>query len=389
MGRMRIAFVATGGFDRSGRERVIPSLLWLIERLARQHEVVVYVLRYLDTPARYQLAGATISDLGSPEGPARQAATLLRAMREDGPFDIVHGYWAVPAGWLVALLGLRLGIPSIVTLDSGEFASLPSIGYGLQSSPRTRLLVRTATALASHLTVCSEYQAGLAQARGLAPQVIPLGVDPGLFSRRQTPPSSGGPFRLLHVASLNPVKDQVTLLQALRALGDGTLDATLDIVGEDTMAGRLQWVARELGVLGRVTFHGFLPSEALAPLYHAADLFVLTSLHEAAAVVLLEAAACEVPVIGSAVGYIADWAPDRATAVPPGRPGELADAIDRLLRDSSRRRDTAAAAAQWACAHDANWTAQQFDALYREAVGSYRYKTRRFQRLPFVSRRRP
>ncbi|MGC4081373.1 MAG: hypothetical protein QM736_04475 [Vicinamibacterales bacterium] len=56
---MRIAFVATGGFDRSGQDRIIPSLLWLIERLARTHDVTVYVLRYHDTPCRYPLAGAT------------------------------------------------------------------------------------------------------------------------------------------------------------------------------------------------------------------------------------------------------------------------------------------------------------------------------------------
>jgi hypothetical protein len=45
-GLMRIALVVPGGVDRSGRERVIPILLWLIERLARRHTVHAFVLRH-------------------------------------------------------------------------------------------------------------------------------------------------------------------------------------------------------------------------------------------------------------------------------------------------------------------------------------------------------
>ena len=43
---MRIGLIVSGGFDRSGRERVTPSLLWLVERLARRHDVHVFVLHY-------------------------------------------------------------------------------------------------------------------------------------------------------------------------------------------------------------------------------------------------------------------------------------------------------------------------------------------------------
>ena len=81
---MRIALVVAGGFDESGSDRVIPSLLWLVERLARQHEVVVYVLRYLQTPRRYPLRGATIHDLGRPRGIVGQCRALRAAMNADG-----------------------------------------------------------------------------------------------------------------------------------------------------------------------------------------------------------------------------------------------------------------------------------------------------------------
>ena len=366
---MRIALVVTGGFDQSGRERIIPSLLWLVERLARRHEVFVYVLRYHDSPCRYTLGGATIQDLGRPGGLWRQYSALSSAVRADGPFDVIHAYWAFPAGLLGAALGRRLGVPSVVTYDSGEFVALPQIGYGLQSRRRSRLAVGATARLATRVTVCSQYQAQLARAHGIIPRTIPLGVDGTVFTERRSVPH-GPAFRLLHVASLNPVKDQTTLLHALRQLVASNLDVRLDIVGEDTMGGGLVAVARELGLANRVTFHGFLTSEQLVPLYHAADLFVLPSLHEAAGVVLLEAAACGVPVVGSAVGYLADWLPDAATGVAPGDPSALAEAIRTLLEDEQRRRATAARAAAWTRAHDADWSARAFEALYAELRGA-------------------
>ncbi len=357
--------MVTGGFDRSGRTRVIPSLLWLVERLARAHELFVYVLRYHDAPCTYPLAGATIRDLGQPSGVVAQARALHPALRADGPFDVLHAYWAQPAGRLVSLLGRLTGTPTVVTLDSGEFASLPRIGYGLQTTWPNRLAVRAATVLSTRVTVCSEFQAALARAHGCTPLVIPLGVDTAVFTPRTVPPHAP-PFRLLHVASLNPVKDQATLLRAVHQLVTNGLDVHLDMVGEDTMRGALAALADELGLKPRVTFHGFLSSEQLVPLYHAAHLFVLTSLHEAAGVVLLEAAACGVPVAGAAVGYLADWHGDRAVTVPPSDHEVLAALLRDLLLDDTRRHALAAAAGAWATTHDADWTARAFTALYRE-----------------------
>jgi len=225
--------------------------------------------------------------------------------------------------------------------------------------------------LATRLTVCSEYQAQLARAHGISAQTIPLGVDISLFTERRAVPH-GPPFRLLHVASLNPVKGHATLLGAIHQLVAMDLDVRLDIVGEDTMGGALATLARDLQLTDRVTFHGFRSSEQLVPLLHETNLFVLPSLHEAAGVVLLEAAACGVPIVGSAVGYLADWAPDAATGVAPGDASALAAAIRALLIDEQRRRQTASNAAAWARAHNADWSAHAFEALYLELRSAQR-----------------
>src|SRR5712671_1591033 len=121
---MRIALVVTGGVDRSGRHHVIPTLLALIERLARRHDVVVYVLRYHEHASTYALLGATVRDLGRPSGLRQQYARVLAALKQDGPFDVVHGYWGLPAGLVAAAAGRRLAVPSVVTCDSGEFVAV-------------------------------------------------------------------------------------------------------------------------------------------------------------------------------------------------------------------------------------------------------------------------
>jgi len=102
----------------------------------------------------------------------------------------------------------------------------------------------------------------------------------------------------------------------------------------------------------------------LVPLYQRSHLFVLSSRHEAAAAVVLEAAACGVPVVGTSVGYVADWAPDRAVAVPIQNSAALAQAIETLLADPAQRQRLAGAARNWVLAHDAEWTATQIERIY-------------------------
>jgi glycosyltransferase involved in cell wall biosynthesis len=181
---------------------------------------------------------------------------------------------------------------------------------------------------------------------------------------------AGPPWRLLHVASLNRVKDQGTLLRALRLVIDaGRLTPSLglvnlDLVGEDTLGGRVQQLAADLGLSGAVRFHGFRPVDEIIPLYHQAHLYVQSSLHESQGVALCEAAAAGVPTVSTAVGLAAELAPDAAWVVPPGNAPALAEGIITLLTDRERRERLGRTAQIWAETHDADWTARAFEEIY-------------------------
>ena len=368
---MRIALVVQGGVDRSGQERVVPALLWLIERLARRHEVHVFALRHERRACRYDLVGARVHDLGG--GGLGTAVGLLRlgprlwlSMRRLGPFGVVHAYRGGLPGLLAAVAARGLGVPLVLTLDGGELVALPDIGYGLQLRWRDRTMLACATRTAGAITVGSGYMRRLAEGHGLAVHEVPFGVDLRSFGPGEPPP--GPPWRLLHVAHLNPVKDQATLLRAFRGVIDAGARAHLDIVGLDTLGSETQALAGALGVGERVTFHGLRRLAEIPSFYERSHLLIQSSRHDAAPVAVLEAAACRVPTVGTAVGYVADWAGDRAVATPVGDAGALAGAILALLGDDARRRTLGDRARSWAVEHDADWTAARLEALY-EAVG--------------------
>ncbi|HEX7120125.1 MAG TPA: glycosyltransferase family 4 protein [Longimicrobiales bacterium] len=363
---MKIALVVPGGVDRSGTHRVIPCLLWLIERLARAHEVHVFALRQEPRPSRYPLLGAEVHNCGGRPRRLRAVAAMLAEHRRS-PFDALHAVWGPGPGVVAAAVGRVVRRPVLTHLTGGDLASIPDIDFGARRRWQGRAWLRLAVAGAARVTVPSHAMQRSAAALGIAAERVPYGVAldrwPPRAPRSRRPDE---PARLLHVASLNRVKDQGMLLRAARALRDAGTAFRLDIVGEDTLGGSVQRMATALGLDDVVTFHGFLPHARLRPMVEAADLVLVSSRHEADPIVLLEAAVAGVPTVGTAVGHLADWAPDAAVAVPIGDAAALARETAALLADEPRRMRIAAAAQARALAEDADWTARRINEILEE-----------------------
>jgi len=362
---MKIAIVVPGGVDRSGSHKVIPALLWLIERLARDgNDVHVFALFQEPRPGRWPLLGATVHNAGARPRRLRAVAQMLTEHRK-ARFDIVHAFWAGPSGQAAALFRIVTGVPMILSLPGGDLAAIPDIGYGGRLSWRGRMRTRAVLAAASCITTPSAWQAGHAAAAGVNSIRLPYGIALDRWSPR--PPRLRAPnatLRLIHVADLNRVKDQATLLKAARLLRERGLPFTIDIVGTDTLGGDVQRQARALGLEQQVRFHGFLPQAEIRPMVERADLLVMSSRHESVPIALLEAAVVGVPTVGTAVGLIADWAPDGAVAVPVADAHALADAIEALARDEAARLALARTAQSRAIAEDADAAARLALDLY-------------------------
>jgi len=365
---MRIAMVVPGGVDRSGEYRVIPALLALITRLSHHNDVQVIALSQEARAGEWDLAGALIHNIGLPCTGLRALLAIYK-MHRAAPFDVVHAIWSGTCGLVAAIAGTALGIPSLVHVAGGELVSLPEIGYGGAQTRvgrlREALVLRRVSAVTAASAPIIE---ALAQLRVPADRV-PLGVD-----LTDWPPRSpvrrdcNRPARLIHVASLNRVKDQSTLLHALAALLNSGTRFEMDVVGEDTLQGEMQTLSGRLRLSSVVRFRGFLTQRQLRPLVEAADLMVLSSRHETGPLAALEAAVAGVPTVGTTVGHVAEWAPFAALSVPVGDWSRLAAAVRHLLDNEDLRMSLAREAQQRAMREDADHTATRFRSLYARLV---------------------
>lgn len=131
-----------------------------------------------------------------------------------------------------------------------------------------------------------------------------------------------------NVGRLHPDKDQATLIrgfaQALPQLPSGSL---LAIMGSGRLEGALKALAAELGVSESVRFLGQVPQGRRY--FRAFDVFALSSDHEPFGMVLLEAMAADVPVIGTDCGGGREVVQGVGELFPLGAPGELAAALLR------------------------------------------------------------
>jgi glycosyltransferase involved in cell wall biosynthesis len=363
---VKVALIVPGGVDRIGERRVIPAVLWLIERLARECELHVFALYQDLRSTRYQLLGATVHSAGRAWARARTFGAILAEHRRR-PFTLLHAFWATPAGVLAVGAGKLLRRPVLLHLAGGELVALPEIGYGGFRGRRGRFWVRLALRGADRVSAASGSMIDRAAQLGVRPERLPLGVDLVRWPVRE-PRARGNarPAKLLHSATLNRVKDQQMLLRAAAALVRADQSFHLDLAGEDTLGGELQRLARALGVSRWITFHGFLTQRELRPLVESADLFLLSSRHEAGPVAVREAAVAGVPTVGTAVGHVKDWAPRAAVALPIGDHEALARETIAVLAEDARRLALARAAQDLAVREDADWTARRVLELYRE-----------------------
>ena len=366
---MKIALIVPGGVDRSGEVRVIPALLALIRRLAVAHEVHVFATHQEPAPSSWKWEGARVHNLGLPRT-ARRALRWVWAEHRQAPFQIVHAIWAGSTGALAVGLGFLLRVPSVVHVGGGELVALSDIGYGGCLSWKGRVRVRTVLRNATQVTCASAAMVELVAQRGVTAQRVPLGVDltrwpaRGPVRRRQ-----GERARFVHVASLNRVKDQATLLRALALLAQRGCDFHLDVVGEDTLGGEVQAMTAELGLAARIQFHGFLTQNQLRPIVETAHVALISSRHEAGPLAVLETAAAGVPTVGTFVGHIGEWSPHAALAVPCGDSAALAAALQSVLENEDMRMRLALEAHHRSQREDAEHTARAFDAIYRRVAG--------------------
>ena len=133
------------------------------------------------------------------------------------------------------------------------------------------------------------------------------------------------------VARLAPVKDQSSLLEACDILKQKGIIFILLIVGDGQLRQQLEAQVTASGLNDTVVFTGM--RNDIPALMNAMDIFALSSLSEGISLTLLEAMACELPIVATAVGGNPEVVIDGVTGflVPPGSPGLMSDKFEYIL----------------------------------------------------------
>ncbi len=146
------------------------------------------------------------------------------------------------------------------------------------------------------------------------------------------------------VSYLRPFKNPQVLVAACKELAKRHVTARLFVAGDGVMLPRLKILTEELGLGDRIHWLGDVAEPHT--LLQASDMFLLASVGEAFGLVLAEAMACGVPVVGSRSGSIMEVVEDQRTGLlaTPLDPVAFADAIERLAKDGELRRQLGAQA---------------------------------------------
>jgi starch synthase len=213
--------------------------------------------------------------------------------------------------------------------------------------------------------------------------VIPAGLDCDRFkpSQKATANKFGISYhaiKILFVGRLTPEKGIFDLLNAFALLLKNHQNVELLVAGSGTakIQAEIRGLASSLNIVGKVKFLGSIPYSEMPELHNLADIFCLPSVEtyfwaEQFGYSLVEAMACEKPVISTATGSIPEIVKDRVTGilVEQKTPLALEAALEELLVDKEKREQFGRDGRVWVLeAFEANKVAEQLAALYKRFI---------------------
>jgi D-inositol-3-phosphate glycosyltransferase len=288
--------------------------------------------------------------------------------------DVVHAhFWT--SGLAAVTAARRLGIPVVQSFH--ELGKIETAPAGKPSrSGYERALGRAVDRVVAQTQdeVRGLVHIGVPRAQLT---VVPPGVDSERFSP-EGPAVERDPERprILSVGKLVERKGFGDVIRAMRFVPGAEVvvvgGPSPDQLPADPGAGKLRALAEKLQVADRFRLVGRVPSADMPRWYRSADLFVAAPWQEELEPSALEAMACGVPIVGTAVGGLTEAVVDGLTGdLVPGRdPRALGGALRRLVNDRVRRFAYATAALDRARqAYSWRRVAAQVGSVYAAVAG--------------------
>lgn len=289
----------------------------LAEVLRRGIEVRVLSLR----PATEALRHGIVSRSGLDRRVYYDADRFSAELADFRP-QLLHAHFATDATAVARDLSRKLGIPYCFTAHGYDVYRKPPADFGAR-----------ALQAAAVVTVSDANRTHIAE-RFCVPRelihVVPCGVNADWFS-----PGAGklDPPHIVCVGRLVPVKNQMLLLEACALLRARGVAFRCVLVGEGRTRAELEAGRSRLGLEDFVVLTGAAEQEEVRAWLRSASVAVLTSISEGMPVSLMEAAACGVPVVATAVGGVPELVEEGESGfvVASGDAKAVADRLQRLI----------------------------------------------------------
>ena len=309
----------------------------------------------------------------------------------DSPiYDAVHShYWL--SGSIGRLAKDRWRIPLAHSFHTLGAVKNLNLAEGDSPEPAHRIsgehrIVQTADCILAPTVGEAAELVNLYGAEPRRVRVVAPGVDTDVFTpgdRDRAKKALGLRDRtaVLFVGRLQPLKQPDVAVRAVARLAAAHPELadslTLVMLGGPSGRGGVQpesllKLAAELGIADMLRLEGTVPHDAIPVYYRAADVTLIPSRSESFGLVAVESSACGTPVVASDVGGLRVAVRDGVTGllVPSSEPGAFADALGRVLTDTSSATAMGTAGARFARRFD--WRRASIDllAIYEDLVGT-------------------
>jgi phosphatidylinositol alpha-1,6-mannosyltransferase len=270
-----------------------------------------------------------------------RAVFAARDLNRERRFD---AYWVMMSYMLFPVVLLRfmgVRVPYLLTLQEGDpWEHMFSRWFILPFRP----LLKMGFVQASAVQAISAYLGTWAARMGCTGRVaiIGNGVDLARFVASHPRPLSSREVVLITTSRLVYKNGLDDVIRALTLLPS---EVRFRVYGTGKEEQNLRALAKRLGVASRVEFRGFVQHEELPAVLAEGNIFVRPSRSEGMGNSFIEAMAAGLPVIATQEGGIADFLydaarnPDKETtgwAVDKDSPGQIAEAVTRLIADPER-----------------------------------------------------
>lgn len=289
---------------------------------------------------------------------------IVRAHLRERSYDLIHAFFGFPTGLLAyRLCGETPYILSVRGSDVPGYNQRFGLDYIVLKPLLRRIYSNAAAVVANSDGLKSLYEKAFPDLRA---SVIPNGIDTNDFQPVER--DWNAPLSIISVGRMIPRKGFELLLRACAALAKEGIEFQCRLVGDGPEEGNLKALAHELGIQGRVIFHGGMTRDEIAALLPACHAFVLPSYAEGMANAALEAMACGLPLLLTDVGGSRELVDGNGAVVPCGDVDALAQHLrnwlraPNLLEEMGRRSRERAQWFSW------NAAAQRYCQLYRDVL---------------------